>query len=407
MVSFARLRPFSGLILTPIALFGAYCASRDAQYAYLREVDPVAAWSAKPDDVTSLVRVLDNAIAKNPERPISPAEARHVRNGLDESPLNRGALRILAMEAASRNDNRKEEQGMLLSDALSRRDALTQLWLIEHSVGKDDVPGALRHYHRALAVHPELGEVLLPILANALSEPSVRIALEPYVSRIRPWPIDLLNVAIEKADPRNIALLLLPIAHDVRGAAFDSVRTQLLAKLALAGEFSLATHLVKAVWPDAVAGVTSFPVGADTTDPRIGALGWDLFDTGGIVASQNGAGGFDVKVESLSSGVFASRLIPVQGGSSYRFEHVMKSPNSGSLADWKWEAHCVPSGPGSLAWERNLSNVSGRFSAVIVVPRACKGLLLRLTTRGSESSNDAISFENLSWTLLQGRLPLK
>lgn len=399
MIDLPLHRWLLGGILAVAGVFGAYRAFDDARFAYLRTASPEAAQTLRPTDAAALGRYLDQKTMRDPNARVSPAEAARIRTGLSYAPLTRRALRALAVEAAGRNDTQGAERAMSLSDAVSRRDAPTQLWLIERAVGREDVPGALVHYHRVMAVHPEMEQVLLPILANAISAPEVRNALAPYVARQTPWAIDMLETAAAKGASKDAALLLLPISSSIRSPSFQNALSRILITLAQEGELPLASKLIGGIWPDLRKPASSFPVTTESADPRLGLLGWSLSSNGPIVAIPNSAGGFEITMQSLASGLVASRVVPVEGRSSLIFEHRAKALDGKTLGELKWQILCLPA-PKSLVAEKALSPAAvDSFKMQIDVPAECKALSFELSARGSDEGGSAsLVLEDLKLT---------
>ncbi len=412
-ITMARKPPDAAVIALPLhrwliggalavtGVFAAYRAFDDARFAYLRNASPEAAQKLRPTDAAALGRYLDQKTMRDPNARVSPAEAARIRTGLSYAPLTRRALRALAVEAAGREDMQAAERAMSLSDAVSRRDAPTQLWLIERAVGREDVPGALEHYHRVMAVHPEMEQVLLPILANAISAPEVRNALAPYVARQTPWAIDMLETAAEKGASKDAALLLLPITQNIRTPAFQNALSRNLIALVQQGELPLALKLIGGVWPDLRQAAVSFPVTTETADTRLGLLGWSLSNAGPIIAIPNGAGGFEVTMQSLANGHVASRVVPVTGGTSFTFEHRAKALDGKSLGELKWQVLCLPV-PKALVASKALSAAAvDSFKMQINVPAECKALSFELSARGAdEGGSSSFVLEDLKLTKL-------
>jgi hypothetical protein len=384
MIDLPLHRWLIGGVLAAAGLFAAYRAFDDARFAYLRNASPEAAQKLRPNDAAALGRYLDQKTMRDPNARVSPAEAERLRTGLSYAPLTRRALRALAVEAAGREDLKAAERAMSLSDAVSRRDAPTQLWLIERAVGREDVAGALVHYHRVMAVHPEMEQVLLPILASAISAPEVRGALAPYVSRQAPWVIDMLDTAAEKGASKDAALLLLPITQNIRAPVFQN---------------ALSLKLISGVWPDLRQATSSFPVTTETADTRLGLLGWSLSNAGPIIAVPNGAGGFEVTMQSLANGHVASRVVPVTGGSSFTFEHSAKALDGKSLGELKWQVLCLPVPKSQVASKMLSAAAADSFKMQINVPAECKALSFELSARGAdEGGSSSFVLEDLKLT---------
>lgn len=389
--SLSPIRIAMGGVLVVAALWLAYQSWDDAHYTYLRTVDPRAAHAKRPTDAAALSKYLDDRLQKQQQTAISEPDFAQVKAAIAKAPLTRGLLRIVGMKAELQGDAPRAETAISLSDSLSRRDALTQLWLIERSVGRNDMNGAVRHYHAALSVHPELGPTLLPILSRAIAFPEVRKALSPYIARQSRWSLDFLDTAIVTAKPADIASLLLPIGDVVRGGPYEKVNARLITLLVEAGDFGLAGKFAQAVIPrfnPAIAN--SLVVNDATTDKRLGMLAWTLADDGRVLTTSNEQGGLEIDVEPLARGMAATRTIPIVGGKSYTFSQTLRG-GSDVLPSSNWLAFCVPSSSSEPLWQEKLpmSRRTQRYQAVIAVPASCRGLRLVLIVRGPEGQQPA------------------
>lgn len=390
------VRAVLGALLGAAALFAAYSAWNDAHFAYLRSDDPQRAYAVHHDDAFSLGKVIDQRLQTKPESPISDAEIGQARMALVDAPLSRVLLRIFGLKASMNGDARRAETALSLSNAISRRDALTQLWLIERSVRNDDMNGAVRHYHAALSVHPELSPALLPVLAKAISFPEVRSALAPYLARQAPWSADLIQAGIASGNPADLARLIIPVGDVIRGDRYEGLNAALITKLVQTGDFDMAARLAKAVVRGAdPRAIAPLAVTDATTDKRLGGLAWTLVDDNGLLASANGLGGLDIDVDALARGPIASRMIPVAGGRNYLFGQTLRGSSDGAAADLRlnWQAFCLPAPSPSPepVWQQILPQArrTQRYESTIPVPAACRGLQLVLSARGPEGQQPA------------------
>ena len=379
----------------------AYSAAADAWVSIKRKQDPAAVLHWRPDDAVALGRLSDIAPSNDPKVAVSAEQAESARRSLVDRPLSRTSLRLIGLWAASRNDLDQADAAMALSDRVSKRDAVTQLWLIERAVHKNDVAGALAHYHAVMSVSPRARPMLFPILTVAISNGEIRAGLAPYIARPTNWAVDLLGAATNDGDPRNVALLVLPIASRLREDSFQVTNTLLVSRLARDGNIALAQQFVKAVWPDLDASaLTDFAVTPATTDRRLGALAWTFNTANGVAAAPSGNGAIEINVDPLVRETAATRVVPVEGGRPYEFIERVRHPDDSPAVSVLWRASCMlPAGkPQIWQYVPRSSDGDGRDRARIEVPEGCNALEFVLSVSGPEGqSQGAISIEVLDF----------
>jgi hypothetical protein len=124
----------------------AYASQNSAQ-SFLRKANPKAAYSADPSDGLAAVNAFAAELKDNPQFIISNRAADAARAALVHRPLNASLLSFYGLRAASIGQSGLANDVMASADAVSRRDAFSQLWMIEQKGGADDVKGAVSHYN--------------------------------------------------------------------------------------------------------------------------------------------------------------------------------------------------------------------------------------------------------------------
>jgi hypothetical protein len=159
------------------------------------------------------------------------------------------SVTTLGLVAGFRGQEEKADRMFRYAERLSRRDRETQLWLIERSVKRDDVRGALFHYDTVLRSSPELWPHLHPILINASSDQDIARELN-RVLRTRPnWSRDLL---LRFAGEGRDAVALARVSRGVLDSAVSEDRLvllQVLGKLVSLRRFDLAWAAYEAAGP--------------------------------------------------------------------------------------------------------------------------------------------------------------
>ena len=128
------------------------------------------------------------ALLESNASPTNRAEARRLASAaLLRDPTAVGAARTLGFVADMDGKKQVAHAALTYSAMLSRRDAATQLWLIEEAVGRNDVPTALKHYDVALRTSALAKAAIEPVLLGATDDADL---LVPIANVMRGCAVD-------------------------------------------------------------------------------------------------------------------------------------------------------------------------------------------------------------------------
>lgn len=179
-----------------------------------RKYRPDVALSVRPNDAIARAQLANflqrGSVASTPE-----AVEELTRQTLLRDPTSGVAARVLGEQRAQVGEQLNAATLMNYSDALSRRDLRTQMWLIEYHVRREDIPAVLRHFHAAASTSRGATTLLFPMLATALNDPRL---IEPLAESLahEPWWDDSLLMTIAQQTPSvsNVGHLFLRLAQD-------------------------------------------------------------------------------------------------------------------------------------------------------------------------------------------------
>jgi O-antigen ligase len=201
--------------------------------AVARSTAPQIALAIAPWEGTAIAAQTDMQLVAKQRLTPATLESR-AQAALRNQPLNPRALRQLAIAAELRGQKQRAAEFITASASQSRRDLLTQLWLIEKSADRGDINGIIRHYDMALRTSPAAAAILYPRLAKAIRNVEVRRALRPYIDRRTPWTTDFFSFARE-FDYRGVSAdgvsALVDLMIETRGPHDRDVRQQLQQRL--------------------------------------------------------------------------------------------------------------------------------------------------------------------------------
>ena len=118
---------------------------------------------------------------------IPPPYGELAARALRASPLEEGALRLLALVADADGNSTRALSLMHLAAAQSHRDVRVQTWLLDERLMAGDLPGALQNIDATLRTFPEAQQLLLPILAGLASDPDAAKLVIDTVEKDPPW----------------------------------------------------------------------------------------------------------------------------------------------------------------------------------------------------------------------------
>ena len=255
-----------------------------------------------------------------------------LRRAIVRDPIDTQALSALAMIEEYSGNEAQARKLFLLSEAASRRNTLSQIWLVEDAVGRGDVEGAIRHYDRAMRVSVDARTSLLPVLVKASSEPGILQALLPVVKQRPLWWKDYLNkLALSGTDANVMASVLRATSPDLRRSDERYLAERTLRRMIALGAGAEATVAANRL-EHAPGSVRSLQNGNFEVSDNILPFAWWLKDDGSIRAYRdvvpNGTLGLRVEAGAGASGLVAQQFIGLRPG-----RYVLKGVSGGVAAD--------------------------------------------------------------------------
>ena len=198
---------------------------------------------------------------------------------LSRSPVLASAARGLGVVAAARHDDAGALRRLRYAETMSRRDVLSQLWLIENRVQANDVRGALAHYDIVLRVAPETQQLLFPVLASALDRPDLVAPIAQLVHDGDSWRSTFLYFVNEHVQNLHNATTLFTLLARAGTAPEQVHYAGLLGRLVRENRLDDAVRLYALIDPawrrdDASAQLD----GGFDRSRNIAPLGWTLAD---------------------------------------------------------------------------------------------------------------------------------
>ena len=381
--------PSRGASRTAIAAIGvvlAFAVTSNGLAAWLQQAAPATAARIAPGNA-------DIATAAARSRLIAPADIEEpavrafIETALARDVTLPAAIELRASQVEASGDKARAARMFALSNAISRRSLPTRLWLIQRSVDRGDVAGALANFDIALRTSEVAPEILFPVLAGATSDPALTGPIARMLDRPSDWRIMFLNHAIDEGgNPADIGRIILEMRD--RGALSDNqVDQKLVAALVADAEFELARRVHDAYHPT----VRNRPLVADPDFSRPGQsfpFGWGLGTDGEAWAARDlvdGRPALLYRSTSSGEGPVATQLLLLPAG-QYRIAAKSAGATTDPASPPFWTLTCG---------ERNGRQIalldqpvqSGRLASTdFTVPAGCAGQWLALNLRPSEQA---------------------
>lgn len=367
-----------------IGLLGAWLTFALAVSGVTRHRAPDQALAFVPWEGVALASKAEQMLQLDPK--VSPSKLKTLsREALRNYPLNAKAVRLLAIAYGLERQPDMTEKLIKKAADLTRRDAVTQLLLVEEAESRGDEKTALIHYDNALRTSSVAPQILFPRLARAIANPETRAALKPYVRARNSWAASFVNFA--KDSSTNLSPLVdlvietggVPDAKQAR-----TQRAELITALFEQKNYSDLERLLAHV-PGASSNILT-DASLETEDRRstLGAAVWQLLDDAeaGANLSNESDGSrpiLSVYANAATARPVAQKLLVLPPG-QYRFAFKMDSIDRGADGTISWRLRCLEPAVSKALWQIESVYQGGGSDMVIGV--GCRVQLLELLVAG-------------------------
>lgn len=389
----ARRREASSLnlrmVLIAVGCLGlAALAALDATANVVRASNPGVAARVAPWDGLSPGVQADRLAAGAAGRRFPAQEVRALaRASIADEPINPRAVRLLGYAADAGGDAAAARKLVSLAADLSRRDLWAQLWLIEDAVRKGDVNAALDHYDVALRVEPESGQLLFPVLTNALSDPALQTALARRIRANPPWLANFMSYAVtNQTDWPGLANAIQLAGGLQQTADFLPFETRLLDQLVTSGNWDSARRFYLSLPGARARSLADGGFSAETTAARFMPITWQAIGAPAYGASfqttEQPGDPYVLRVYANAGerGVAARRLLFLPPG-RYAIRERIQIVNPGTEAEHYWSVNCAAD---KGKWRRiySGSDADEKRPAQFTVPTQCPAQLIEFNVAG-------------------------
>ncbi len=385
-----RGRRLRGLVIAaltvPVAVFALLFAFANIS----RNSAPEVVSRIVPFDAMAPLAVTERRLMAEPAAVTAATLRETARRSLEGQAVNASAFRLLTFAAAMDRRDNEAERFARLSESMSRRELLTQFWLIERSVQKGDHRGALSHYDKALRTSLNAYQALFPVLLRALSDDQIRAELIPYIDRNPRWILSfLLEATGSDATATDSARLLIEAGSRVDGRVSQAIGPQLTTRLINLGEYAIADRYFASQPGRPLGLMQASDLSAVTTDPRWAPFAWHRVGEGTTLGAAIEAAGGDRQTVRVYAGpgdrgpVLRKWFLLASG--SYRFSERRRVEIADSGAGMYWELSCYAGKQPTVVWRSGAAVANETRNAPgPVIPQGCSHQSLELVAAGGQ-----------------------
>lgn len=309
----------------------------------------------------------------------------------DAEPTNSSAIGLIALSRQLKGDMPRARALYEDTLAVSKRDKLANLWLIEDASARGRVAYILDRYDVLLRTGGAASDTLFDVLGTALREDAIISHLERRLQRHPPWAEQFwLRVAPHGAAIANIGRLRLRLFD--KGVANPAGNdNDIIRRLIESGEIPLASTLYARLAPQDETRAGPVRNADFASRALFPPFDWETLsgDTYGAEIDPK-AGGLAIYTEDGVDALVARQLLSAPAG-RYRLDYRVQNPAALSAVQPKLIVRCV-GGTASLA---SIAVTAGRAGAPIAVPQGgCPELWLEVWARkvgsGAQSGDDLL-----------------
>jgi hypothetical protein len=382
MTRSARFVARSAIVLVTVTL--AVLVTLDGVAIRLAQSDPVLAAQLSPGNAAFAIAAAAH-LAGNEAGTRDPRVRALEETALDRSATDPSAIAIRALEARVDGDARREARLFALSNAISRRNLPTRLWLIQNAVDHGDVTGALRNFDLALRTSADAPASLFPVLAAATADPQMTAPFAQLLDRPSDWRATFFHyVTTQTASATGLARIVAHL-HDRAWLATNALDDALIVRLVADGEFPVARQTYDVFHRNQGASLLVRD-GQFSNPAAVFPFGWLLIQKGEIGAERSVIGGRPVlsyQALSGSDGAVANQLLTLPAG-HYRFAVRAAIDATDPQSPPYWTLTCAGDGATQIGLLDAPVMRNATAAKAMTVPAGCTAQWLVLSLRGSD-----------------------
>jgi hypothetical protein len=314
----------------------------------------------------------------------------YARNAYRNDPTASAALRVAGFVADLQGRRPEARRLLAYTETITKRDMLTELWLIEDRVAADDIPGALRHYDTIMRTSEEVKPVLYPVLTNATRTPEIARQLNRILLARPNWWRNFLTYYLGAGNDAVAFATVFQGTLDWSDEQDRELATTLLGRLSGAGRYDLAWAAYVDVQGPPARQDNLLRDGNFRVEHRLPPFDWSFAEDGELIPDRRLRDGSDqdfvlyVPAGSSLAGDVARQLLRLPPG-RYRAEALVGSVPEDELRRPLVRIECAGP-PGRRLAETDFPSAdveARRLGVEFSVPTGCANQWFAIRVKGS------------------------
>jgi hypothetical protein len=379
---------FRLLLVVPFVVAAGWLSVGVSGSSILRQARPDLALAFQPADARARAKTSEQLVIPEPGRPPRPVTEAQLagaeqlaREALRRDPTVVVAWRMLGLVAAARNQADRAARMFHFAGTLSKRDLLTQLYLIEERVQQNDIAGALRQYDATLRTSGASHDILLPILVSAIANDGIVRPLAALLNSSPPWRRAFMErLAIGTPDPAGLVQLIQLVIGSASPEEKEQISRTMQAMINRR-QFAPAMRVYRLLAAADSRGAQLVRNGGFDRPNPYPPLDWQLLSGVDVGAEQLQGGRLRIHAASGSGGLAARQLLMLAPG-NYEISADAGATDDARAARVTLAVQCGNE-QGSTLLQHDLPALSGRIRPRVSfsVPAGCGAQWLNINIR--------------------------
>lgn len=383
-------------ILRAIAMLACAWLAWQSAYAAIAQVArnnaPALALRFDAHEAEALVATTDRALALDPAA-LEPRQVMaRARQALTAQALMPAALRQIGIAQDQSDKAATFDDAALpyftLSQKMSRRDLVSQLWLAGYGIKKGSYDAAIEQFDRLFRTNEGVRDLIFPQLLPVVGEPGMQAALATVGDKGTPWIRELLFYLLRSGQhDRDVAGIVQKLRRPAAVADIGGITQQLIANFAAQGLNTDALRLFDRSAQGRILGTQSGYFAGRLPVNRANGMPWQLLGNSDVSADWRSGDGGRLRLDVYAANnarLEVARQVRFAGPGLYQIAVTLAEDNIGNGAYLEILLSCGSGQARQVIWKSAERMPRTSVSAQFQIDGGCPAQLFALQAIGPE-----------------------